>query len=52
MPSTRAKGHVLLERPQTLVFGGLFFDVVDDEHGGWASLFLEFQSELLIDGVE
>lgn len=30
----------------------LFFDLVDDEHGRWALLFLEFEPELLVDGVK
>ena len=35
-----------------LDFGGLFFDVVDDEDRRGAALLFEFEAELMIDGVE
>jgi hypothetical protein len=37
---------------KTSVFGRLFFDVIDDQHGRWTPLLLQFQPKLSADGIE
>ena len=50
-------GHFVYTRSENAlaepsIFGGLFFYVIDDQHGRCTPLLLQFQPELLAGGVE
>ena len=38
--------------PSPSIFRGLLFYVIDDQHGHWTLLLLQFQPELFADGIE